>query len=94
MIKSTSSCGGENETAIDEEVDKEKDRCGIVWAESAIIEMDELLVECCCVRAKCNGAGSNSYDGNNIELVLLFPLRWVAWLMQICFLWTDFVIIW
>ena len=72
MIKSTSSCGGENETAIDGEVDKEKDRCGIVRAESAIIEMDELLVECCCVRAKCNGAGSNGYDGNNIELALLF----------------------
>ena len=81
MIKSTSSCGGENETAIDGEVDKEKYRCGIVRAESAIIEMDELLVECCCVRAKCNGAVSNGYDGNNIELALLFPLRWVAWFM-------------
>ena len=78
MIKSTSSWGGENETAIDRKVDKDKDRCGIVRAESAIIEMDELLEECCGVRTKYNGAGSNGYDGNNIELALLFPLRWVA----------------
>ena len=45
-LKDTSSCGGEDKTSLDGNIDKDKNRCGIVRAEGVINEMDELIVKC------------------------------------------------
>ena len=45
-LKGTSNCGGEDKTSLDGNIDKDKNRCGIVRAEGVINEMDELLVKC------------------------------------------------
>ena len=45
-VKDTSNCSGEDKTSLDGNIDKDKNRCGIVRADGVINEMDELLVKC------------------------------------------------